>query len=118
MHPPSAESRNRRPAQEACGATQGRHRAGGEEVRLHWKRRSGAGSIMLPVYWDMNMNIDIELILRISERLEGFQRKRPDLYNFRCPLCGDSQKYKAKRRGFFYAHFGRMKFKCHNCGVS
>jgi hypothetical protein len=66
----------------------------------------------------MNMNIDIEFIQRISERLEGFKRKRHDLYNFRCPLCGDSQKYKAKRRGFFYAHFGTMKFKCHNCGVS
>ena len=44
-------------------------------------------------------------------------RKKDDLYNFRCPYCGDSQKHKNKARGYFFRLKQDMVFKCHNCGV-
>lgn len=54
----------------------------------------------------------------LSPRLENFTRKRDNLYNFRCPLCGDSKTKKSKMRGYLYAHKGNLLFRCHNCGVS
>lgn len=66
----------------------------------------------------MNITIERQFIERLGEKLEGFERKRSDLWIFRCPVCGDSKKDPAKRRGFFYRRFGKTRFKCHNCGVS
>jgi len=40
------------------------------------------------------------------------------LYNFRCPICGDSKKNKSKMRGYLYAMKADVNFKCHNCGAS
>ena len=53
----------------------------------------------------------------MSGRLDKFSRKKADLYNFRCPYCGDSQKHKNKARGYFFRLKQDMVFKCHNCGV-
>ena len=36
----------------------------------------------------------------IASRLSKFKRVKPNLYNFRCPICGDSQKNKNKARGY------------------
>lgn len=36
-------------------------------------------------------------------------------YNFRCPVCGDSQKDQHKARGWFYESNGYMRFGCFNC---
>ena len=54
----------------------------------------------------------------LSTRLERFQRKSSSLYNFRCPLCGDSQKNKNKARAYIYEDkkHNKTKFHCHNCG--
>ena len=54
----------------------------------------------------------------ISFRLDKFLSKGNDLYNFRCPFCGDSQKSTNKRRGFIYKGKTSLTFKCHNCGDS
>ena len=54
----------------------------------------------------------------LSNRLENFKRKGPDLYNFRCPLCGDSEHNRNKSRGYIYNKKGRMRFHCHNCGAT
>ena len=43
---------------------------------------------------------------------------KANLYNFRCPICGDSQKHKNKARGYFYQVKVNTNFKCHNCGAS
>tara|TARA_B100000212_G_scaffold332997_1_gene301862 strand:- start:26 stop:931 length:906 start_codon:yes stop_codon:yes gene_type:complete len=43
---------------------------------------------------------------------------KADLYNFRCPICGDSQKNKSKTRGYLYAIKANVNYKCHNCGAS
>ena len=44
--------------------------------------------------------IDVKYINLISSRLSKFKRVKPNLYNFRCPICGDSQKNKNKTRGY------------------
>lgn len=61
--------------------------------------------------------IDHKYINLISIRLSKFTKKNDNLYNFRCPYCGDSAKYKNRARGFFYRKNTEMVFKCHNCGV-
>jgi len=62
--------------------------------------------------------IDSKYIGLISSRLQKFKRVKADLYNFRCPICGDSQKHKNKARGYIYPLKADMNFKCHNCGAS
>jgi len=62
--------------------------------------------------------IDSKYIGLVSSRLQKFKKVKVDLYNFRCPLCGDSQKNKNKTRGYLYAAKTNTNFKCHNCGAS
>ena len=62
--------------------------------------------------------IDSKFIGLVSSRLQKFKRVKADLYNFRCPLCGDSQKHKNKARGYLYQVKTNTNYKCHNCGAS
>ena len=62
--------------------------------------------------------VDSKYIGLVSSRLQNFKRVKADLYNFRCPICGDSQKHKNKARGYFYQVKTNTNFKCHNCGAS
>ena len=62
--------------------------------------------------------IDSKFIGLASSRLDRFKKVKANLYNFRCPVCGDSQKHKNKARGYFYAVKVNTNFKCHNCGAS
>ena len=62
--------------------------------------------------------VDSKYIGLVSSRLQKFKRVKADLYNFRCPLCGDSQKHKNKARGYFYQVKTNTNYKCHNCGAS
>ena len=64
------------------------------------------------------MYTDIKFLNLLSPRLDKFKQKSPKLWNFRCVICGDSQKNKNKARGFIYETKGTLVFKCHNCGVS
>ena len=59
--------------------------------------------------------VDIKFIHLISHRLDKFTKLRDFLYNFRCPYCGDSEKYRNKARGYFYRVKDQMNFRCHNC---
>jgi hypothetical protein len=63
------------------------------------------------------MSIDNQFIHNISAHLDQFKKKNKGVYNFRCPYCGDSQKYKNKARGYFFTSKNDLVFKCHNCGV-
>ena len=63
-------------------------------------------------------HIDSKFIGLVSSRLEKFKRVKSNLYNFRCPICGDSKKNKSKTRGYLYAVKANTNFKCHNCGAS
>ena len=65
----------------------------------------------------MNL-VDSKFIGLISPRLEKFKQVKPNLYNFRCPICGDSKKNKSKTRGYLYNIKADINFRCHNCGAS
>jgi len=66
----------------------------------------------------MSVFIDRTFLLRVSPKLQRFSKKKDDLYNFRCPLCGDSQKNKLKARGFVFRKKNDYFYMCHNCGAS
>ena len=53
----------------------------------------------------------------VSPRLTLFTKKKADLFNFRCPYCGDSQKRKNKARGYLFKIKNDFVYKCHNCGL-
>jgi len=66
----------------------------------------------------MSVFIDRNFLLQVSPKLQRFAKKKDDLYNFRCPLCGDSQKNKLKSRGYIFRKKNDYFYMCHNCGVS
>ena len=61
--------------------------------------------------------IDTKYLNIISPYLQQFKKKADNLWNFRCPYCGDSQKSRTKARGFVFRKKNDLFFKCHNCGV-
>ena len=64
--------------------------------------------------------IDRKYVGIISNRLDRYVVKsnQPYTANFRCPICGDSQKNKWKARGYFFSKKGGIFYKCHNCSFS
>lgn len=66
----------------------------------------------------MSVFIDRTFLLQLSPRLQRFAKKKDDLYNFRCPICGDSQKNKVKSRGYIFRKKNDYFYMCHNCGIS
>ncbi len=62
--------------------------------------------------------VDVKYINLISSRFQKFKKIKNNLYNFRCPICGDSQRNKSKARGYLYQVKNNTNFKCHNCGVN
>lgn len=68
------------------------------------------------------MSVDLALerkyVNMVGVRLHGFIQKSDRLWNFKCPICGDSKANKRKQRGYiFYAENG-YRFHCHNCECS
>ena len=53
----------------------------------------------------------------MSSQLEQF-KKRGNVYNFRCPECGDSQKNRFKARGYLIDKKDKLFYHCHNCSYS
>jgi hypothetical protein len=66
----------------------------------------------------MSLYSDVKYLNQIGHRIEGFQRKGEYLYQCRCPICGDSQTSKKKKRGYFYRQQNDLYYKCHNCDAS
>jgi transcription elongation factor Elf1 len=66
----------------------------------------------------MSVYIDRKYLAFVSSKLEQFKQKKQDLYNFRCPYCGDSKRNKIKARGYVYRKENDYFFICHNCGKS
>jgi transcription elongation factor Elf1 len=62
--------------------------------------------------------IDLKYIGVISPKLPLFTRKDDNVWNLRCPLCGDSKKSKTKARGFILNKGKGYFYTCHNCNVS
>jgi ssDNA-binding Zn-finger/Zn-ribbon topoisomerase 1 len=65
----------------------------------------------------MTISVDNKYVRLISGRLRNFKQKKENLYNFSCPLCGDSQKNKLKARGYAYQKGNDLFYRCHNCNA-
>lgn len=65
----------------------------------------------------MSVYIDRKYLNLLSPKLNKFSQKKEDLYNFRCPFCGDSKKNSHKARGYIYRKRNDYFYKCQNCGV-
>lgn len=61
--------------------------------------------------------VDLKYITTVGSHLRNFKKKKENLYNCSCPICGDSEKKKTKARGYFYQKTNSMFYKCHNCGT-
>jgi ssDNA-binding Zn-finger/Zn-ribbon topoisomerase 1 len=54
------------------------------------------------------MFTEIKYLNFLSTRLDRFKHKKEFLWNFRCPICGDSQRHKNKARGFVFQVKGKL----------
>ena len=52
----------------------------------------------------MSLAIESKYIRLLSHRLRNFKQKKDYLWNFSCPICGDSKKNLLKARGYVYAN--------------
>jgi transcription elongation factor Elf1 len=59
--------------------------------------------------------IDTKYAGILGGRLRNFKQKKDYLWNFSCPVCGDSSKNKLKARGYIYRTNQDLFVKCHNC---
>ena len=67
----------------------------------------------------MNL-VDLKYCGILSTRLDRYKVKQSSPYkaNFRCPICGDSQKSKSLSRGWLIEKDQTAMFHCFNCGQS
>ena len=66
----------------------------------------------------MTVYVDKKYISLLSPKLKQFKQRGEFLWNFRCPVCGDSHKDKLKARGYIFKRKEHFGFMCHNCGSS
>ena len=66
----------------------------------------------------MSLFVDLKYLNLIGNQLPLFKKKKDNLYNCRCIICGDSTSKKNKARGYFYAVKNDLFYKCHNCSAS
>lgn len=66
----------------------------------------------------MSISTDNKYVRLLSSRLRNFKQKKEGLYNFSCPICGDSKKNLTKARGYVFQKGTDLFYRCHNCGVS
>jgi hypothetical protein len=50
----------------------------------------------------MSLWLDDKFLRLLSPHLDRFSQKSLHHYNFRCPLCGDSERNEFKARGYVY----------------
>jgi transcription elongation factor Elf1 len=64
--------------------------------------------------------VDLQYAQMLSSRLDRFRIRSTNPYkiNFRCPLCGDSEKSRSKARGWLLEKENSFYYYCHNCGAS
>ena len=63
----------------------------------------------------MSVYIDKKYISLLSPKLRNYKQRGEFLWNFSCPVCGDSRKDKLKARGYIYKRKDHFGFMCHNC---
>lgn len=60
--------------------------------------------------------VDAKYASILGTRLRNFKQKKDYLWNYSCPVCGDSTRNKLKARGYIYRAKSDLFVKCHNCG--
>lgn len=66
----------------------------------------------------MSLYVDKKYVSLLSPKLKNFKQRGEFLWNFSCPVCGDSKKDKLKARGYIYKRKEHFFFMCHNCHMS
>lgn len=66
----------------------------------------------------MSLWRDEKYLHLLSSQLSRFSTKGHHTFNFRCPICGDSETNKHKARGYCFAKGDVLIYKCHNCSVA
>lgn len=61
--------------------------------------------------------IEIKYACMIGNLVRNYKRISSNLWQFSCPLCGDSSKKKNKARGYIYNKKNQLRYHCHNCSV-
>ena len=51
----------------------------------------------------MSLSVESKYIRLLSHRLRNFKQKKDYVWNFSCPICGDSKKNLLKARGYVYS---------------
>lgn len=64
------------------------------------------------------MWLEKKYVSLLSNTLTKFKQKSDNLWNFRCPICDDSQANKNKARGYIYQKQGKYIYHCHNCNIT
>ena len=62
--------------------------------------------------------LDVKYANLLSPYLRNYKKKSDFLWNFSCPICGDSKKNPLKARAYLYRHKETIRMKCHNCDYS
>lgn len=72
------------------------------------------------LFHENDLYLEKEYIGKLAPYLEGFKKTKNEVYNFRCPICGDSSSNKTKQRGYIVYNnkTGSYHYFCHNCGLS
>ena len=63
------------------------------------------------------LSVDSKYIRLVAFRLRNFKQKKDYLWNFSCPVCGDSKKNQLKARGYVFQKGTDLFYTCHNCGI-
>ena len=65
------------------------------------------------------LHIEEKFVRILEPRLRNFKQKstNPLIWNFSCPVCGDSKTIKTKARGFIFQKDLKLIYKCHNCNL-
>ena len=64
------------------------------------------------------LHIDMKYASLLGTRLRNFAKKNDYLWNYSCPICGDSKTNPRKARGYIYKFKQDLLVKCHKCGYS
>ena len=64
------------------------------------------------------LHIDTKYASLLGSRLRNFAKKNDYLWNYSCPICGDSKTNSRKARGYIYKFKQDLLVKCHKCGYS
>jgi predicted RNA-binding Zn-ribbon protein involved in translation (DUF1610 family) len=63
------------------------------------------------------MWIEQKYIALLSSSVRNFKKKQNNVWEFSCPICGDSATNKRRARGYIYLRGQKYKYACHNCGA-